>query len=118
MASRLGKVGSKVETIYIYFFFQESIRDERRFFLTLVVVEEHVNGGRFDGMGGGTRFVNQMILREAASMARGTNRETERERDSNKFNFCSRLVGLLQASLTFVSRPLRRPLSPPSFAVS
>ena len=109
--------------IYIFFFFfQESIRDERRFFLTLVVVEEHVNGGRFDGMGGSTRFVNQMILREAASMARGTKRERERgrerERDSNKFNFCSRLVGLLQASLTFVSRPLRRPLSPPSFAVS
>lgn len=72
---------------------------------------------RFDGMGEGTRFVNQMILREAASMARGTNRERERESDSNKFNFCSRLVGLLQASLTFVSRPLRGPLFP-SFAVS
>lgn len=33
---------------------------------------------RFDGMGEGTRFVNQMILREAASMARGTNREREK----------------------------------------
>ena len=77
-----GKLGLRSRLyiyIYIFFFFQESIRDERRFFLTLVVVEEHVNGGRFDGMGGGTRFVNQMILREAASMARGTNRERERE---------------------------------------
>lgn len=81
LASRLGKVGrrSRVKNIYIYIFFRESIRDERGAEILPPGGRRRTRkwGGRFDGMGGGTRFVNQMILREAASMARGTNRERE-----------------------------------------